>query len=93
MKKNNSLPPELIIDENKNPLYYKIEHQIAVNIWRVLFESGNEKTARMLSTTMIDQGCQGVQIVDDINLIFMFWKDYLSDRNELSIRPDDKELH
>ena len=45
MKKNNSLPPELIIDENENPLYYKIEHQIAVNIWRVLFESGNEKTA------------------------------------------------
>ena len=42
---------------------------------------------------MIDQGCQGVQIVDDINLIFMFWKDYLADRNELSIRPDDEELH
>jgi len=92
MKKNNNLLPELIIDENENPLYYKIEHQMAVNIWKLLFETGNEKTARMLSTTMIDQGCQGVQI-DDINLIFMFWKDYLSDRNELSIRPDDKELH
>ena len=92
MKKNNNLLPELIIDENENPLYYKIEHQMAVNIWKLLFETGNEKTARMMSTTLIDQGCQGVQI-DDINLIFMFWKDYLSDRNELSIRPDDKELH
>ena len=92
MKKNNSLPPELIIDENENPLYYKIEHQMAVNIWKLLFETGNEKTARMLSTTMIDQGCQGVQI-DDIKLILMFWKDYLADRNEISIRPDDKELH
>ncbi len=92
MKKNNNLLPELIIDENENPLYYKIEHQMAVNIWKLLFETGNEKTARMLSTTMIDQGCQGVQI-DDIKLILMFWKDYLADRNELSIRPDDEELH
>ena len=92
MKKNNNLPPELIFDENENPLYYKIEHQIAVNIWRVLFESGNEKTARMLSATMIDQGCQGV-IDDDLLLIFMFWKDFLTDRNVITVIPDDKELH
>ena len=29
MKKNNNLPPELTINENDNPLYYKIEHQMA----------------------------------------------------------------
>ena len=80
MKKNNNLPPELTINENDNPLYYKIEHQMAVNIWKVLFAAGNEKTARMLSTTMIDQGCQGVQI-EDLNLMFMFWKNYLADLN------------
>jgi len=31
--------------------------------------------------------------IDDLNRMFMFWKDYLADRNEISIRPDDKELH
>jgi hypothetical protein len=46
----------------------------------------------MLSATMIDQGCQGV-IDDDLLLIFMFWKDFLTDRNVITVIPDDKELH
>ena len=92
MKKNTNLPPEFTSNENTDPLYYKIEHEMAVHIWKVLFAAGNEKTARMLSATMIDQGCQGV-IDDDLLLIFMFWKDFLTDRNVITVIPDDKELH
>ena len=80
------------IDREENPPYYKIPHEIAVIIWRSLFESGNEEQARMLSKAMIEQGCQEIEI-DDASLVLMFWKDYMEENNILTFRPADKELH
>ena len=57
-----------------------------------MFESGNEEQARMLSKTMIEQGCQEVEVGDG-SLILMFWKDYMEENNIMTFRPDDKELH
>ena len=80
------------IDRKENPPYYKIPHEMAVIIWKSLFESGNEEQARMLSKVMIEQGCQEIEI-DDASLVLMFWKDYMEENNILTFRPDDKELH
>ena len=79
-------------DREENLPYYKIPHEMAVIIWRSLFESGNEEVAQMLSKIMIEQGCQEVEI-DDASLVLMFWKDYMEENNILTFRPDGKELH
>ena len=76
----------------RNPPNYQIDHQMAVIIWKCLFESGNEEQARMLSKTMIEQGCQEVEVGDG-SLVLMFWKDYMEENNIMTFRPDDKELH
>ena len=80
------------MSKKRNPPYYQIDHQITVDIWRSLFESGNEEVARMLSKTMIEQGCQEVGVGDSL-LILMFWKDFMEENNIMTFRPDDKELH
>ena len=92
MKKNYTQEPNTEIDSKENSLFYKIDHQIAVIIWRSLFESGNEEQARMLSKAMIEQGCQEIEI-DDAFLVLMFWKDYMEENNILTFRPADEELH
>ena len=92
MKKNYTQEPNTKIDSKENSLFYKIDHQIAVIIWRSLFESGNEEQARILSKAMIKQGCQEVEI-DDASLVLMFWKDYMEENNILTFRPADEELH
>lgn len=89
MKKNKNKFPDF---PNENPPHYQINHQMAVIIWKSLFESGNEEQARMLSKVMIEQGCQEVEVGDG-SLIMMFWKDYMEENNILTFRPDDKELH
>ena len=80
------------IDRKENPTYYKIPHEMAVIIWKSLFESENEEQARMLSKAMIEQGCQEVEVGDSL-LILMFWKDYMEENNILTFRPGDEELH
>lgn len=75
-----------------NPSNYHIDHHITVDIWRSLFESGNEELAQILSKAMIEQGCQEVEI-DDASLVLMFWKDYMEENNILTFRPADEELH
>ena len=80
------------MSKKRNPPHYQIDHQITVDIWRSLFESGNEEQVRMLSKAMIEQGCQEVE-VDDTSLVLMFWKDYMEENHILTFRPADEELH
>ena len=89
MKKNINKFPDF---PNENPPNYYIDHHVTVDIWRSLFESGNEEQARMLSKAMIEQGCQEIEI-DDASLVLMFWKDYMEENNILTFRPADEELH
>ena len=76
----------------RNPPNYQIDHQIAEDIWKSLFESGHEELAKMLSKLMIEQGCQEVEAGDG-SLILMFWKDYMEENGILTFRPADEELH
>ena len=92
MKKNYTQAPNTEIDRKENPPCYKIDHEMAVIIWKSLFESGDEEVARMLSKTMIEQGCQEVGFGDS-SLVLMFWKDYMEENNILTFRPGDEELH
>ena len=82
----------LLFKTKENPPHYLLDHKSAEIIWRSLFESGNEEQARMLSKTMIEQGCQEVEVGDG-SLILMFWKDYMEENNILTFRPGDEELH
>ena len=82
----------LLFKTKENPPHYLLDHKSAEIIWKCLFESGHEEQARMLSQTMIKQGCQEVE-VGDSTLVLMFWKDYMEENNILTFRPDDEELH
>jgi len=75
----------------KNPNSYKIDADVLGMVWEQLFESGNDELARVISDTMIAQGCQELVGVDDPSLILMFWKNYLEE-NDLVKFSDDK-LH
>ena len=82
----------LLFKTKENPPHYLLDHKSAEIIWKCLFQSGHEEQARMLSQTMIKQGCQEVEVGDG-SLILMFWKDYMEENNIMTFRPDDKELH
>jgi len=71
---------------------YQIDHQLAEAIWKSLFESGDEDLSQKLSKTMIEQGCQEVE-VDDASLMLMFWKDYLEDEGIISFTLENKIVH
>ena len=75
----------------KNPNSYKIDADVLGMGWEQLFESGNDELARVISDTMIAQGCQELVGVNDPSLILMFWKNYLEE-NDLVKFSDDK-LH
>jgi len=75
----------------KNPEQYKIDADVLGMVWEQLFESGNDELARVVSDTMIAQGCQELVGVNDPSLILMFWKNYLEE-NDLVKFSDDK-LH
>jgi len=74
-----------------NPNSYKIDAAVLGMVWEQLFESGNDELARVISDTMIAQGCQELVGVNDSSLILMFWKNYLEE-NDLVKFSDDK-LH
>ena len=78
----------LLFKTKENPPHYLLDHKSAEIIWRSLFESGNEEQARMLSKTMIEQGCQEVEVGDG-SLILMFWKDYMEENNILTFYPEN----
>ena len=75
-----------------NPKDYKIDAHVLGMIWASLYESVNEELARVVSDTMIEQGCQELVGVDDMNLIMMFWKDYLEENN-IAVFNNQQELH
>tara|TARA_R110000744_G_scaffold202965_4_gene321873 strand:+ start:337 stop:570 length:234 start_codon:yes stop_codon:yes gene_type:complete len=75
-----------------NPKEYKIDAEVLGMIWASLHESANEELARVLSDTMIAQGCQELKGVDDLELIVLFWKNYLEENN-LATFNDQKEIH
>ena len=76
-----------------NPVDYRIDSEVAGVIWATLFESGNDEIARLLSDTMIAQGCQELAGVTDPSLILMFWKNYMEDNNVFNFRPIDGDLN
>ena len=75
-----------------NPSNYYVDHSLAVTIWMILFKQGYEETSKSLSKLMIEQGCQEIE-VQDMSLIFAFWKDYMEEHNLLFLSPGKKDLH
>ena len=76
----------------ENPKQYKIDADVLGMVWEQLFESGNDELARVVSDTMIAQGCQELVGVTDPALILMFWKNYLEENDLVKFSNDDK-LH
>ena len=75
-----------------NPKVYKIDAEVLGMIWGALHESANEELARVVSDTMITQGCQELTGGDNTELILLFWKNYLEE-NDLITFTDTKEFH
>ena len=72
------------MNQQINPTNYQIDSQLAEAIWKSLLESGNEQLAKILSKTMIEQGCQEID-VKDASQILAFWKDYLEKNKIIKI--------
>jgi len=77
----------------ENPKTYQLDAEVAGVIWAALFESANDELARVLSDTMIAQGCQELKGITDSSLILMFWKNYAEDNNIFQIVPPKEELN
>ena len=80
------------MNQQINPTNYQIDSQLAEAIWKSLLESGNEQLAKILSKTMIKQGCQAVKL-DDPSLILMFWKEYIENEGMISFSLEKKIFH
>ena len=78
--------------KNQNANYYNIDHKLAVEIWEALNQAGHPCLLNILSKTMIEQGCQAVEL-DDASLILMFWKDYLENEGMISFSLEKKIFH
>tara|TARA_R110002167_G_scaffold757_6_gene3339 strand:+ start:606 stop:845 length:240 start_codon:yes stop_codon:yes gene_type:complete len=76
-----------------NPQKYTLDADVLGMVWSALYESGQDELARVISDTMVAQGCQELVGVDDPSLILMFWKNYMEERNILHVVPTDKELN
>tara|TARA_B100000965_G_scaffold168724_1_gene140740 strand:- start:281 stop:508 length:228 start_codon:yes stop_codon:yes gene_type:complete len=72
------------MNQQINPTNYQIDSQLAEAIWKSLLESGNEQLAKILSKTMIEQGCQEID-VKDASHVLAFWKDYLEKNKIIKI--------
>ena len=72
------------MNQQINPTNYQIDSQLAEAIWKSLLESGNEQLAKILSKTMIEQGCQEIE-VKDTSQVLAFWKDYLEKNKIIKI--------
>ena len=72
------------MNQQINPTNYQIDSQLAEAIWKSLLESGNEQLAKILSKTMIEQGCQEIDVKDAFQVL-AFWKDYLEKNKIIKI--------
>tara|TARA_B100001769_G_C21940121_1_gene506488 strand:- start:589 stop:816 length:228 start_codon:yes stop_codon:yes gene_type:complete len=75
------------MNQQINPTNYQIDSQLAEAIWKSLLESGNEQLAKILSKTMIEQGCQEIE-VKDTSQVLAFWKDYLEKNKIIKIEHE-----
>jgi hypothetical protein len=78
--------------KKENPDFYKLNHKLAVEIWEALNQVDHPCLPNILSKTMIEQGCQEVEL-DDPSLILMFWKDYLENEGMISFTLENKIVH
>ena len=78
--------------KKENTDFYKLDHKLAVEIWEALNQIGHPCLPNNLSKTMIEQGCQAVEL-DDASLILMFWKDYLENEGMISFSLEKKIFH
>jgi len=92
MEKDNTQTPNTETDTRENPLYYKIDHKLAVAIWTALFKEEYIYLEKDLSRTMIKQGLQEIES-EDAALIISFWREYLEENNLATIIPSDDMLH
>ena len=70
---------------------YSLDEELITKIWKILYESGNEKLASELAKEMINQGCDGIPI-DDVHLVLMFWKDYLEENEIASFSTNNNKI-
>ena len=75
-----------------NPKTYFLAAEVLEMVWVGLHESGQEDLARVVSDSMIAQGCQELVGVADIELILLFWKNYLEENN-LATFNNPQEFH
>jgi hypothetical protein len=73
------------------PKSYIIDGEVLGMIWAALFDGANDELARLVSDTMIAQGCQELHGVTDPSLIVMFWKDYLEEKGFITV--DEGKTH
>ena len=68
-----------------NPKHYRINHDLAAEIWEVLYKEGYPFIANSLSELMIEQGCQSVK-TKDAHKILAFWQKYLEKIDILNLK-------
>jgi hypothetical protein len=74
------------------PKTYFLDADVLEKVWEGLFESGQNELARVISDSMIAQGCEELTTINDASLILMFWKNYLEENNLVKF-DDPKEVH
>ena len=74
------------------PNRYFLDADVLEKVWEGLFESGQNELARLISDSMIAQGCEELTTINDASLILMFWKNYLEENNLVKF-DDPKEVH
>tara|TARA_B100000963_G_scaffold96409_1_gene83178 strand:- start:566 stop:829 length:264 start_codon:yes stop_codon:yes gene_type:complete len=68
----------------ENPIYYKIDHRLAVDVWESLYVAGYRYISNSLSESMIEQGCQEIE-TNDTSKVLAFWRDYLEKHKIIKI--------
>ena len=76
----------------ETPKTYFLDADVLEKVWEGLFESGQNELARLISDSMIAQGCEELTTINDASLILMFWKNYLEE-NDLVKSSNDDKLH
>ena len=84
MKENKDQSKNVETDTKENPPYYKIDHRLVVEIWEVLHKEGYRYISNNLAETMIEQGCQEIEVKDS-SRVLAFWKDYLEKNKIIKI--------
>ena len=77
----------------ENPKQYRVDAEVLSMVWVALFESGCEDLAQVVSSIMIDQGCQELKGIKDHVLILNFWRTYLEEREILKFINEPQEVH